>query len=112
MLAQRQLVHEGTAIAKVLDYSLKRWVALVRYLDDRMLAIDNNWCDNQIRPWAIGRSSQSELAGHSECCVGNHVLPFSSSKRLSVRLKTKLCAAKSTRSKPRLMIEVIRSQLV
>ena len=57
MLAQRQLVHEGTAIAKALDYSLKRWEALVRYLDDGMVAIDNNWCENQIRPWAIGRSN-------------------------------------------------------
>ena len=57
MLAQRQLVHEGTAIAKALDYSLKRWTALVRYLDDGMVAIDNNWCENQIRPWAIGRSN-------------------------------------------------------
>jgi len=57
MLAQRQLVHEGTAIAKALDYSLKRWAALVRYLDDGMVAIDNNWCENQIRPWAIGRSN-------------------------------------------------------
>ncbi len=57
MLAQRQLVHEGTAIAKALDYILKRWTALVRYLDDGMVAIDNNWCENQIRPWAIGRSN-------------------------------------------------------
>ncbi|WP_455231350.1 IS66 family transposase [Geopseudomonas aromaticivorans] len=57
MHAQRQLVHEGTAIAKALDYSLKRWTALVRYLDDGMVAIDNNWCENQIRPWAIGRSN-------------------------------------------------------
>lgn len=45
------------AIAKALDYSLKRWTALVRYLDDGMVAIDNNWCENQIRPWAIGRSN-------------------------------------------------------
>lgn len=57
MLAQRRLVHEGTAIAKALDYSLKRWTALVRYLDDGMVAIDNNWCENQIRPWAIGRAN-------------------------------------------------------
>ena len=57
MLAQRQLVHEGAAIAKALDYSLQRWTALVRYLDDGMVAIDNNWCENQIRPWAIGLSN-------------------------------------------------------
>lgn len=32
---------EGCAIAKALDYSLKRWAALVRYLDDGNLPIDN-----------------------------------------------------------------------
>lgn len=34
MLAQRDLVPNGTATAKALDYSLKRWVALMRYLHD------------------------------------------------------------------------------
>jgi len=29
----------------------------VRYLDDGMVAIDNNWCENQILPWTIGRSN-------------------------------------------------------
>ncbi|MGP5445698.1 IS66 family transposase [Pseudomonas helleri] len=57
MTAQRQLVPEGSAIAKALDYSLKRWIALIRYLDDGAVPIDNNWCENQIRPWALGRSN-------------------------------------------------------
>lgn len=57
MLGQRQKVPEGSAIAKALDYSLKRWAALVRYLDDRNLPIDNNWIENQIRPWALGRAN-------------------------------------------------------
>ncbi|CDO82060.1 IS66 family transposase [Pseudomonas aeruginosa] len=57
MLGQRQKVPEGSAIAKALDYSLKRWAALVRYLDDGNLPIDNNWIENQIRPWALGRSN-------------------------------------------------------
>jgi transposase len=57
MIAQRQLVPEGSAIAKALDYSLKRWIALTRYLDDGAVPIDNNWCENQIRPWALGRSN-------------------------------------------------------
>jgi transposase len=57
MQAQRQRVPEGTAIAKALDYSLKRWVALTRYLDDGAVPIDNNWVENQIRPWAPGRSN-------------------------------------------------------
>jgi hypothetical protein len=50
MLAQRDLVPNGSATAKALDYSLKRWVALTRYLDDGAVPIDNK-VENQIRPW-------------------------------------------------------------
>ena len=57
MLAQRDLVPNGSATAKALDYSLKRWVALTRYLDDGAVPIDNNQVENQIRPWALGRSN-------------------------------------------------------
>jgi len=54
---QRQKVPDGSATAKAIDYSLKRWVALTRYVDDGALPIDNNWVENQIRPIAIGRSN-------------------------------------------------------
>lgn len=57
MLAQRDLVPNGSATAKALDYSLKRWVALTRYLVDGAVPIDNNPVENQIRPWALGRSN-------------------------------------------------------
>lgn len=57
LLLKRQQVNNGTATAKAIDYSLKRWVALIRYLDDGEVPIDNNWCENQIRPWALGRSN-------------------------------------------------------
>lgn len=55
--AQRQLITNGTATAKAIDYSLKRWAALTRYLEDGNVPIDNNWVENQIRPWALGRSN-------------------------------------------------------
>ena len=57
MVDQRRLVPEGSAIAKALDYSLNRWDALVRFLDDGHLPADNNWIENQIRPWAVGRGN-------------------------------------------------------
>ena len=53
MLVQRDLVPNGSATAKALDYSLKRWVALTRYLDDGAVPIDNNPVQNQIRSWAL-----------------------------------------------------------
>ena len=54
---QRQKVPDGSATAKAIDYSLKRWAALTRYLDDGELPADNNWVENQIRPIAIGRNN-------------------------------------------------------
>lgn len=57
MLAQRDLVPNGSAKAKALDDSLKRWVALMRYLNNGDVSIDNNQVENQIRPWALGRAN-------------------------------------------------------
>ena len=57
MLAQRSQVAHGGATARALDYSLKRWQALTRFIDDGRLPIDNNWIENQIRPIAIGRNN-------------------------------------------------------
>ena len=39
------------------DYSLKRWIALTRYLDDGQLPIDNNHIEQRIRPVAVGRNN-------------------------------------------------------
>ncbi|TKR53428.1 IS66 family transposase, partial [Allopusillimonas ginsengisoli] len=55
MLAQRLRVPDGSGTARALDYSLKRWVALTRYLDDGQIPIDNNHIEQQIRPIALGR---------------------------------------------------------
>jgi transposase len=57
LAAQRELVPKGSATAKAIDYSLNRWAALTRFLDDGNLPIDNNWVENQIRPIAIGRNN-------------------------------------------------------
>ena len=47
----------GSATARALDYSRKRWAALTRFLGDGQLPIDNNWAENQIRAIAIGRKN-------------------------------------------------------
>lgn len=53
MIAHRLRATDGTALARALDYSLKQWIALTRYIDDGQLPIDNNWVKNQIRPIAL-----------------------------------------------------------
>jgi transposase len=57
MTLQRQKVPEGSATAKALDYSLRRWDALTRFVDHGGLPADNNHVERQIRPIAIGRNN-------------------------------------------------------
>jgi hypothetical protein len=48
---------EGTSLYKAINYSLKRWDALVHYLDDGHVPIDNNHLENRIRPITLGRNN-------------------------------------------------------
>ncbi|MCB1732088.1 MAG: IS66 family transposase [Halieaceae bacterium] len=57
LIEQRQKVPKGSAISKAIHYSVKRWPALTRYLEDGDIPIDNNWVENQVRPWALGRKN-------------------------------------------------------
>ena len=54
---QRGQVPDGSATAKAIDYSLGRWAALTRYIEDGDLPADNNHIENRIRPVALGRSN-------------------------------------------------------
>lgn len=54
---QRGQVPDGSATAKAINYSLGRWAALIRYLEDGELPIDNNHIENRIRPVALGRGN-------------------------------------------------------
>ncbi len=70
---ERQRVPEGSGIARAIDYSLNRWGALTRFLDDGDVPIDNNHCENLMRPWAMGRKAWlfagSELAGQRAAVI-------------------------------------------
>ena len=57
MILQRQKLPDSSATARALDYSLRRWTALTRFVDDGQLPVDNNWIENQMRPIAIGRNN-------------------------------------------------------
>ena len=57
LMANRQKLPDGSATAKAIDYSLKRWAALTRFIDNGDLAADNNRIENLIRPIALGRKN-------------------------------------------------------
>ena len=52
-------------LGQAIDYTLKRWEALTRYVDDGSLEIDNNLIENAIRPSAIGKKNWFVI-GHPE----------------------------------------------
>jgi transposase len=70
---ERSRVPDGGGIAAAIDYSLRRWDALGRFLHDGEVAIDNNHIENLMRPWAMGRKAWlfagSELAGQRAAMV-------------------------------------------
>jgi len=70
---ERGRVPDGSAIAKAIDYSLNHWEGLGRFLLDGEVPLDNNHCENQIRPWALGRRNWlfvgSVLAGERAAVV-------------------------------------------
>ena len=57
---KRQLTSKNASITKAIDYCLKRWQALTRYLEDGSLPIDMRSTASQgaeMRPWALGRKN-------------------------------------------------------
>ena len=69
----RPKVLGNTSLRKAIDYTLKRWSALIRYLDDGRYPIDNNPIENAIRPIAVGRKNWlfagSETAGRRAAAI-------------------------------------------
>jgi transposase len=44
-------------LGRALFYTMSQWPRLVRYLEDGILNIDNNWIENSVRPFAVGRKN-------------------------------------------------------
>jgi transposase len=52
---QRGRVSKNSETGKAISYSLKRWVALTRFLDDGRLCMSNNAAERELRAVAVGR---------------------------------------------------------
>lgn len=53
----RRRVLPKSRLGQAIDYTLGRWEALTRYAADGRLEIDNNQCENAIRPTAVGKKN-------------------------------------------------------
>jgi transposase len=62
---QRRKLSARNEIAKAIQYSLNRWTALTRFLDDGRLCISNNAAERALRCVAVGRHNWT-FAGSDE----------------------------------------------
>lgn len=69
----RPRVAGNSGTARAMDYTLRRWTALARYVEDGLYPIDNNPIENAIRPIAVGRKNWlfagSETAGRRAAAI-------------------------------------------
>jgi transposase len=105
-LVRRRTLPQGL-LGKAIDYALKRWEALTRFVNDGVLEIDSNLIENSIRPSALGKKNWL-FVGHPEAgersaviytflgsCRRHAINPFDYLKDLFTRLP----AAKITQIK-------------
>ena len=56
LLKHLHAVVPGSLLGKALHYLSAQWPKLIRYADNGLWPIDNNLCENAIRPFVTGRS--------------------------------------------------------
>jgi len=56
-LVTKSTVSYKSALGKAMHYTINQWEELNRYVNHGEAEIDNNWVENQIRPFAIGRKN-------------------------------------------------------
>ncbi|HXF52863.1 MAG TPA: IS66 family transposase [Hyphomicrobiaceae bacterium] len=55
MRQERRKLSSGNPLAKAMNYSLERWAALTRFLDDGRVCMSNNAAERALRGIAVGR---------------------------------------------------------
>jgi transposase len=70
---QRDRVSSKSEVAKAINYSLSRWPAFTRFLEDGRICLSNNAAERAVRGVAIGRSNWtfagSDAGGHKAAAV-------------------------------------------
>jgi hypothetical protein len=46
-----------SALGKAVHYALSQWPKLIRFLENAQIPLDNNRCENAIRPFVVGRKA-------------------------------------------------------
>lgn len=88
LLTYRHSVVPGSLLGKALHYLEAQWPKLIRYVEHGAWPIDNNLCENAIRPFVVGRrnwlfadtvagaNASANIYSLIETCKANGVDPY------------------------------------
>lgn len=62
---ERAKLSRKNALAKAIDYTLKRWAAFARFLDDGRICLSNNAAERALRGIAVGRHNWTFAGSHT-----------------------------------------------
>ncbi|MEK7436024.1 MAG: IS66 family transposase [Thermodesulfobacteriota bacterium] len=103
LLAYRHSVLPGSLLGQALHYLSEQWPKLVRFVDDGSFPIDNNACENAIRPFVVGRrnwlfadtvggaSASANLYSLIETAKANGIEPYQYLRALFTALPKATC---------------------
>lgn len=88
LLQHLHRVLPNSLLGKALHYLSAQWPKLIRFVDNGTWPIDNNLCENAIRPFVVGRrnwlfadtvggaKASAHLYSLIETCKANHIEPY------------------------------------
>jgi transposase len=88
LLQHLYAVTPGSLLGKALHYLSSQWPKLIRFVDNGAWPIDNNLCENAIRPFVVGRrnwlfcdtvagaQASANLYSLIETCKANGIEPY------------------------------------
>jgi hypothetical protein len=78
----------ASQLGKACSYAMGQWARLKGFLEHGQVEIDNNWCENAIRPLAVGRKNWlhvgSEEAGPRVAAIASI---FETCRRLGINVR-------------------------
>jgi len=82
-VANRQALAKADVTAKAIDYALSNWPALIHFLDDGNVPIDNNAAENAMRPLAVGRKNWLFVGSQQAGVRAGNILSLIESAKLN-----------------------------
>jgi hypothetical protein len=112
LVAIRQDALPAGLLGKACQYALNQWESLALYATDGTIEIDNNWCENAMRPIALGRKNWLHLGSQESGPVVAAILSvIASAERAELNVRVYLADVLGRLANPEFRITQINELL-